>query len=70
MGQEYNMHSLSDKKLLIDMANRSPIRHSNKVKSPTLLFLGTEDLRVPFCQGREYYYRLLANGVKTRLLLS
>ncbi|XP_049824230.1 acylamino-acid-releasing enzyme-like isoform X2 [Aethina tumida] len=69
LGQEYNMHSLSDKKLLIDMANRSPIRHSNKVKSPTLLFLGTEDLRVPFCQGREYYYRLLANGVKTRLHL-
>lgn len=48
------------------MRNASPIVHAHKVKAPTLLLIGSKDLRVPHFQGTEYYLRLKANGVKTR----
>lgn len=47
----------------VKMRNLSPIQHAHKVKAPTLLCVGSNDLRVPWSQAKDYYYRLKANGV-------
>ncbi|XP_048482643.1 acylamino-acid-releasing enzyme [Plutella xylostella] len=54
---------------LLAMRRCSPIVHVHKVKAPTALMLGSVDKRVPFYQGLEYYRRLKANGVETRLYM-
>lgn len=48
------------------MRKVSPLQHAHKVKAPTLLCVGSSDLRVPWYQAREYYYRLKAKGVTVR----
>jgi dipeptidyl aminopeptidase/acylaminoacyl peptidase len=40
----------------------SPVTYASKVKAPTLLQLGSEDLRVPMSQGMAYYRALKAHG--------
>lgn len=47
----------------------SPIAHIEKVKVPTLLLLGREDLRVPHPQGLMYHRLLKARGIETRCLI-
>ena len=47
----------------------SPIRHQQKVKTPTLVALGMSDLRVPPSQGLEWYHSLRSRGVPTKLLV-
>lgn len=51
------------------MWNKSPIAHVQNVKTPTLIALGTKDLRVPQSQGLEFYHTIRSNGVKSKLLL-
>lgn len=51
------------------MFTSSPIVHVNKVKAPTLICIGTNDLRVPPSQGKLWYHRLKANNVKTKMLV-
>ncbi|XP_054752252.2 acylamino-acid-releasing enzyme-like [Lytechinus pictus] len=51
------------------MFNCSPMAHVHKVKAPTLIMLGSDDLRVPPQQGIRYHQMLKAQGVKTRLLM-
>lgn len=46
----------------------SPIQHAHKVKAPTMLQVGSKDLRVPLHQSKEYYTRLKANGVPVKLV--
>lgn len=65
-GQPYTQKGPIDDKILLKMRNVSPIVHAHKVKAPTLLQIGSKDLRVPPHQGSEYYYRLKANGTKVR----
>lgn len=48
------------------MLQRSPIINVDKVKAPTLICIGTNDLRVPPSQGTMWYHRLKANNVKTK----
>ncbi|XP_076182257.1 acylamino-acid-releasing enzyme isoform X2 [Ptiloglossa arizonensis] len=55
--------------MLVKMFKCSPIIHVGKVKAPTLLCIGSNDLRVPPSQGKLWYQRLKANNVKTKLLL-
>ncbi|OAD53128.1 Acylamino-acid-releasing enzyme, partial [Eufriesea mexicana] len=55
--------------MLVKMFQCSPIIHADKVKAPTLLCIGSNDLRVPSSQGKLWYYRLKANNVKTKMLL-
>lgn len=55
--------------IYLKMFNRSPIIHADKVKAPTLLLLGSNDVRVPFFQGKLWYYRLIANSVKAKMLI-
>ncbi|CAG9862113.1 unnamed protein product [Phyllotreta striolata] len=68
-GKEYSQKGEVDEGLFAFLRKVSPILHAHKVKAPTLLQIGSKDLRVPSHQGIEFYYRLKANGVKTRLNL-
>ncbi|KAJ8676560.1 hypothetical protein QAD02_012347 [Eretmocerus hayati] len=55
--------------ILQKMLDHSPIVYVDKVKTPTLIALGSKDLRVPFSQGKMWYNRLNANNVKTKLFV-
>jgi dipeptidyl aminopeptidase/acylaminoacyl peptidase len=50
--------------------NSSPVKDAFKVRTPTLLFAGQEDARVPVAQSIEMYRALVANGVETRLYVA
>jgi acylaminoacyl-peptidase len=50
------------------MWDKSPIRHVDRVQTPTLVALGMQDLRVPPSQGLEWYHSLRSKGVPTKLL--
>jgi dipeptidyl aminopeptidase/acylaminoacyl peptidase len=49
-------------------ADRSPLKHVTKVKTPTLILHGANDVRVHPEQGQEYYRALKVLGVPTRLV--
>lgn len=52
--------------MFVKMFKCSPIIHVNNVKAPTLLCIGSNDLRVPSSQGKLWFQRLKANDVKTK----
>ncbi|XP_022905429.2 acylamino-acid-releasing enzyme-like isoform X1 [Onthophagus taurus] len=68
-GYDYNQIGEPDHKILLRMRELSPIMHAHKVKAPTLLQIGSKDLRVPMHQALEYYYRLKSNGIKVKMNL-
>ncbi|XP_066246255.1 acylamino-acid-releasing enzyme-like isoform X2 [Euwallacea similis] len=68
-GLAYTQKGEIDNETLLKMREASPIVHAHKVKAPTLLQIGSKDLRVPPHQGNEYFLRLKANGVKVRMNL-
>ncbi|XP_066149420.1 acylamino-acid-releasing enzyme-like isoform X2 [Euwallacea fornicatus] len=68
-GRAYTQKGEIDNETLLKMREASPIVHAHKVKAPTLLQIGSKDLRVPPNQGNEYFLRLKANGVKVRMNL-
>ncbi|RZC49835.1 hypothetical protein C5167_018264 [Papaver somniferum] len=49
--------------------NKSPISHLSKVKTPTLLLLGAQDLRVPVSNGLQYARALKENGVEVKVIV-
>src|SRR5262245_36780052 len=49
-------------------AQDSPITYIGQVKTPTIVFAGDQDRRVPFPQGQELYRSLLALGVPTEFV--
>ncbi|MEM1177751.1 MAG: S9 family peptidase [Acidobacteriota bacterium] len=51
-----------------DWLHHSPIMHVGKVKTPTAVMTGEEDLRTPMAQSEEYYAALKMRGVPTTLL--
>lgn len=55
-----------DENLLNKMRNASPIAHVHKVKAPTILMVGSKDLRVPPSQSMLYYNKLRANNVTVK----
>lgn len=63
---EYTQIGEPDSEIFLKMRKASPIQHAHKVKAPTLLQIGSKDLRVPSAQATEYYHRLKANGVNVR----
>lgn len=65
-GKPYTQKGPIDNDILLKMRKLSPIVHAHNVKAPTLLQIGSKDLRVPHLQGAEYLYRLKANNVKAR----
>lgn len=50
--------------------NNSPLKDVSRVRTPTLLFAGEEDKRVPQSQVEELYRGLVANGVETRFYVA
>jgi dipeptidyl aminopeptidase/acylaminoacyl peptidase len=50
--------------------NSSPLKDVANVKTPTLLFAGEGDPRVPMAQSIEMYQALKSNGVATRLYVA
>lgn len=52
--------------IVMKMFNHSPILHSDKVRAPTLILLGSDDVRVHMGQGKLWYNRLIANNVETK----
>jgi len=48
---------------------QSPLSYADRVKTPTLVITGEEDVRVPPSQSHEFYRALKAHGVDTSLLL-
>jgi dipeptidyl aminopeptidase/acylaminoacyl peptidase len=50
--------------------NNSPIKDVANVKTPTLLFAGEGDPRVPMAQSLEMYRALKSNGVPTHLYIA
>ncbi|KAL2463740.1 acylaminoacyl-peptidase-related [Forsythia ovata] len=49
--------------------SKSPISHISKVKTPTLILLGAQDLRVPVSIGLQYARALKEKGVETKLIV-
>ncbi|XWS08891.1 hypothetical protein CRYUN_Cryun40dG0039300 [Craigia yunnanensis] len=49
--------------------NKSPISHISKVKAPTLILLGAQDLRVPVSNGLQYSRALKDRGVETKVIV-
>lgn len=47
----------------------SPIYHFHKVVTPTQVLHGSNDLRVPFTQGQEFYNALKMKGVDTEMIV-
>ncbi|GJQ85226.1 hypothetical protein Trydic_g13066 [Trypoxylus dichotomus] len=68
-GSEYTQIGEPNLKILEEMRTRSPIQHAHKVKAPTMLQVGSKDLRVPQHQSKEYYTRLKANGITVKMHL-
>ncbi len=56
----------SDPKLY---AERSPVEHVSKARTPVLIVHGAADPRVPLSQGQEFYSRLRYQGVTTQLVI-
>jgi dipeptidyl aminopeptidase/acylaminoacyl peptidase len=50
--------------------DNSPLKDVWKVKTPTLLFVGANDPRVPMGQSVEFYRALKFNGVDTHLYIA
>lgn len=65
-GSNFNQIGPVDNDLLLKMRELSPLMHAHKVKTPTLLCLGSKDQRVPYYQGIEFYHKIKANGCKAR----
>lgn len=63
---EYTQVGKPSSEHLLKMREMSPIQHAHNVKAPTLLQIGSKDLRVPPHQGLEYFHRLQANGIVAR----
>ena len=66
MGLPYHIGRLMDQKSAKVMFDRSPIHQVNKIKTPTILCLGTQDVRVPPNSGMNYYRMLQSHNVPTR----
>lgn len=65
-GHDFTQIGEPDIETFIRMKKVSPIQCLHKIKAPTLLLVGSKDLRVPYSQSMEYYYRLKANGTPVR----
>ncbi|MBL8149710.1 MAG: S9 family peptidase [Blastocatellia bacterium] len=50
-------------------AERSPVDHISKAKTPVMIVHGAADPRVPLAQGHEFYSRLRFQGVPTTFVI-
>ncbi|XP_067024177.1 acylamino-acid-releasing enzyme-like [Acropora muricata] len=67
-GFSFTHQSTPTPEILAKLLQISPYAHFSEIKTPTLLLLGADDLRVPPKQGTNFHRLLKAKGVETRLL--
>ena len=65
LGYKYSSERILTQEELGILYDKSPIKFVDKVKTPTLVLLGSKDLRVPMTQGLKWHRLLKARGVKT-----
>ncbi|KAL5515529.1 hypothetical protein EMCRGX_G000706 [Ephydatia muelleri] len=68
-GLDYDSKRLPSSEDYSKMLAVSPIVLADQIKSPVLICIGAEDMRVPPTQGRQLYHTLKALGRETRLLV-
>jgi len=68
-GENYKFDRVLTDEELLALSAKSPIRWVHQVKTPTIVFLGSNDRRVPMTQGLKWYQLLKARGVKTKCLV-
>ncbi|CAB3371146.1 Hypothetical predicted protein [Cloeon dipterum] len=66
-GVEFDKITPQQTDLLVKLRQMSPIWHAHKVKCPTLLMVGSCDLRVPPSQSSIYYYQLKSQGTEVHI---
>ncbi|XP_059481713.1 acylamino-acid-releasing enzyme-like isoform X2 [Neocloeon triangulifer] len=66
-GMEFDKISPRQTELLVKLREMSPIWYAQNVKAPTLLMVGSCDLRVPPSQSSIYYYQLKAQGTDVHI---
>src|SRR5262249_27170371 len=49
---------------------QSPLKYIANVSTPTIVFVGDKDVRVPLPQSIELYRALRSNGIPTRLYIA
>ena len=64
--EEYYANNMANLQI---MRTSSPIDHVHKVKVPTLMMLGTKDLRVPLQQGLLWHKLIKSRGVNAKCLI-
>jgi dipeptidyl aminopeptidase/acylaminoacyl peptidase len=65
-GWEFNEIGPRSTEELVEMRRKSPLWHARSVKAPTLLLVGSGDLRVPAAQSLLYYHQLKAQGTSVK----
>lgn len=65
----FPFENIQDSKVLAKLKECSPIMHIDRVKTPTLVVLGTRDQRVPMSQGRVYYQSLKCRSIPAKCLV-
>lgn len=65
-GWDFNSVTPRDTDKLVVLRQRSPIWYASQVKAPTLLMVGSCDLRVPPSQSNIYYHHLKAQGTEVK----
>lgn len=66
---DFDTKCVGTPKTLTELYAKSPIRYIDSVKTPTLLMIGSVDLRVPPSQGMEFYKALIARNVPAKALI-
>ena len=61
-GQPYTPGAHITPELYAKLYAASPIAHVDKVRTPVLLLIGEDDLRVPPSQGKGFYHALKGRG--------
>lgn len=66
---DFDYKGIGGPEVFSKLYEKSPVRYIDNVKTPTLLMIGSVDLRVPPSQGMEYYKALVARNVPTKALI-
>lgn len=67
-GDDFDISKNASAELYAKLWESSPLSHVEKVKTPVMLMIGTDDRRVPPKQGHEFRKALQARGVPVKIL--
>ncbi|XP_074605629.1 acylamino-acid-releasing enzyme-like [Brevipalpus obovatus] len=69
INKSYPFESTHDSNVLTKLKECSPIKHIDRVKTPSLFFLSSRDDGVPMNQGRAYYLGLKCRNVPSKCIV-